>query len=180
MVAALEVLLNILDEQKLRGGSGKIRGGYTCICFTETPIGQLALSLANRKAYQFKYRACGVMVDKDWAYSKGARPAIYQPDAEYDDLPEALRYLHVRYEPTNNVDFTWEREWRVKADELPFTPDNITLIVPTRQLADALIELHTERVQKAVARGETDAVQRYPWHIIALSDLGMDVPDELT
>ncbi|GAG63688.1 unnamed protein product, partial [marine sediment metagenome] len=34
-------------------------------------------------------------------------------DLEYDILPEELKYRHVRYELESDIDFTWEREWRL-------------------------------------------------------------------
>ena len=38
---------------------------------------------------------------------------IYQPEADFDLLPQELRWRHVRFELTGEqvVDFTWEREW---------------------------------------------------------------------
>jgi len=176
MKSAIEVLMTILKEKKLRGGTGNIKGSYNCICFTETPIAQLALSLADRAGQQFKYRPVGIMVDKEWAFTQGARPAIYQTDEEYASLPEPLRYRHVRYEPSNKVDFTWEREWRLRADELPFTPSDVTLIVPARKWADILIESHIQKIKRLIATQGTEAVTEPHWHIVALSDLGIDVP----
>lgn len=176
---ALGVLMAILDQKKLRGGNGKIRGGYTCVCFTESPLAQLCLSLSRREANQFKYRPLGIMVDKDWAFEKGARPAIYQPDEEFNLLPEELRYRHVRYEPANQVDFTWEREWRLKTDKLSIEPKDVTVLVPQRNWADTLIEIHTDEVRQSVAKLGDAAVKPYPWHMIVLSDLGIDVPGDL-
>jgi len=179
MAEAVRVLMKILNDKKLLGGTGNIKGSYNCICFTETPVAQLALSLADRAAHQFKYRALGIMFDKVWAFEHGARPAIYQTDEEYALLPQPLQYRHVRYEPSNKVDFTWEREWRLRATELPFAPDDVTVIVPARQWADILIKTHLEKMKQLVTTQGPAAVTGPPWHIIALSDLGIDIPYSL-
>lgn len=74
------------------------------------------------------------MVDKAWMFEMGGRPVIYHSDAEYELLPEALRWRHVRYEPTArpSIDFTWEREWRVHRDQMPITPNDAAIIVPNQ------------------------------------------------
>jgi hypothetical protein len=70
------------------------------------------------------------MVPKDWLFERGGRPVIYQTDDEYSDLPESLRWRHVQYDPPNGVDFTWEREWRIKIDELPLDSSVTGVLVP--------------------------------------------------
>jgi len=64
------------------------------------------------------------MFPKSWVYDRGGRPVIYGPWSDFGILPEELRWRHVRYEPTGEqvIDFTWEREWRMRCDELPFSP----------------------------------------------------------
>jgi hypothetical protein len=74
---------------------------------------------------------------------------IYQPEAEFEGLPENLRWRHVRYEP-GQVDFTWEREWRVRCDELPLEPNEIGVIVPSREWAERLQERHDEEQDSEV------------------------------
>ena len=38
----------------------------------------------------------------------------------------------MRYEPLADpvIDFTWEREWRLRCDELTFDPSEVALVVP--------------------------------------------------
>jgi len=45
--AAFSKFNSILNEKQLRGGTGYIKGGYTCVCFTESPISKLSYILAN-------------------------------------------------------------------------------------------------------------------------------------
>ncbi|MCH7552362.1 hypothetical protein IIB49_03165, partial [Patescibacteria group bacterium] len=48
------LLINIISESKLRGSSKNIKGGYNCVCFSESPISELAalfalVEIANNK-----------------------------------------------------------------------------------------------------------------------------------
>lgn len=182
---ACDTLMNILRERKLRGGTGFIKGAYRCVCFTEAPVGALAHLLASPHASGFRYRPFGIMVDKSWLQGRGGRPVIYEAETEFDNLPDNLKYLHVRYdlraEPP--IDFTWEREWRVRIDELPFTPRDITVILPSRDWCEALVDEHTINIRDRVAHAvmttpeyASAEVVAYPWNLVALSDLGFDVP----
>lgn len=179
MESAFNNFWEILDGRHLKGGNGMILGGHSCVCFTETPLPQLVLSLAQRKFNRFKYRPLGFMFDKNWAFARGARPAIYQPKDEYDLLPTSIQYRHVTYDPSDNTDFTWEREWRMATIKLDFSPEDVTLLVPNRHWFNVLLDRHVDEVREKVGTEGASAVVRYPWHVVALSDLGIDVPDGL-
>lgn len=128
---ALETLLAIVSEGRLIAGNGMIRGGYRCVCFTEAPLAAVANGLVNAGSFT-RYVPFGLMFSKRWLYERGGRPVIYQADAEFRQLPEAVRWRHVCYEPnaTPPIDFTWEREWRICQDELYFAPNEAALVVP--------------------------------------------------
>jgi hypothetical protein len=66
-----------------------------------------------------------------------------QPEAEYNLLPPQVQYRHVRYDPIEGTDFTWEREWRVQCDALELDPARVTLVVPFRAMVESLKEEHT-------------------------------------
>jgi hypothetical protein len=119
-----------------------------------------------------RYAPFGVMVDKSWLFSRGGRPVIYQPENEYFQLPEAFRHRHVRYEPDNGIDFTWEREWRIPGD-VEIQPANVTLVVPDRRFPD----LAKERIGP-LPKETPDKKQGFfslDCHYVALSDLGVEV-----
>lgn len=139
-------LNQIVDERTLRAGNGKIRGGYQCICFTEAPLASLPGGLVNPDAYS-RYQPFGVIFEKPYVFALGGRPVIYQSDAEFHALPEAMKWRHVRYEPHANppVDFCWEREWRLPADALEFAPDVAGLVLPDRSWLDRLEAAHHEQ-----------------------------------
>ena len=143
---AAKVFSAILEEKRLVGGTGRIEGGFPCVCFSEAPIGQLSRILANRMAHEMRYMPFGVMVNKEWLFDRGGRPVIYQPDAEFELLHDDHKYRHVRYEPKENVDSTWEREWRILAEELPLDPDVTTVVVPNRKWERKILKPHEDKI----------------------------------
>jgi len=136
---AFEIIRQIVREQRLRGGSGHIKGRYQCVCFTEAPQTTFHDVIG-------RYRPFGVRVSKRWLYSEGGRPVIYQREAEFEALPESHRWRHVRYEPDCEppVDFTWEREWRIRTDVLVLPPGEARLVLPHQEWADLLEADHLE------------------------------------
>lgn len=176
---AAEAFLSIVEDRKLRGGTECVKGGYRCVCFSEAPLSKLTQILANPSAKGMRYKPFGVMVDKSWLFERGGRPVIYQSDAEYSLLHETQRFRHVRYEP-ESVDFTWEREWRVHADDLELDPSVTTLVVPNRTWEKWALDQHTAMLSRRaiVLRGMIGprSVTEFPWHFVVLEDLGVDVP----
>lgn len=145
----LSVLEKILAEGFVLGSSKNIRGGHECICFTESPISEIVslfslVNIAESKDQTIRYEPYGIAVTKNWLYSQGGRPVIYQPEIEYHLLPEELQYKHVRFEPEKGVDFTWEREWRIKAPKLILDPKETLIVVPDAETAFDLAYLNAE------------------------------------
>jgi hypothetical protein len=135
--AAFHVLRAIVRERRLLGGGGHIKGGFTCLCFTEAP--QMSFHQISGR-----YRPFGVRVSKGWLFAKGGRPVIYQDDNEFEQLPNTHKWRHVRYEPHRQppFDFSWEREWRIRKDELALPSDEVIVLVPSASWIDDLIEEH--------------------------------------
>ncbi len=179
---AAKVFSAILEEKRLLGGTGCIKGGFRCVCFSEAPISQLSRILANPMAHGMRYMPFGVMVSKAWLFDIGGRPVIYQPDSEFELLHDDQKYQHVRYEPTDNVDFTWEREWRMLTDELPLDPDVTTVVVPNRGWERRILKPHEDKIWRRAATigGMPSGLIKQPWHFIALEDLGVAIPSEST
>jgi hypothetical protein len=61
---AVNRFLSIVGSAQIRGGTGFIRGGYRCVCFTEAPIANLAQALAQPSPHGIPYAPLGVMIDK--------------------------------------------------------------------------------------------------------------------
>ncbi len=136
---AFQHLLNIAKEGRILGTSEKIKGGYKCVCFTESPLISLKDGLVNTDAYS-RYSPFGVLFDKSWIFGKGGRPVVYQADEEFDVLPESHKWRHVRYEPNRDkpIDFTWEREWRIQCDFLQIDPSVAVIVVPDGAWAERM------------------------------------------
>jgi hypothetical protein len=98
---AVKKFESILEERMLRGGTGFIRGGYRCVCFTETPISKLGYVLSSPDLAEMRYRPFGIMLEKRYVFDLGGRPAIYQPDSDYEKLPEELRYQSTEVKPAH-------------------------------------------------------------------------------
>jgi hypothetical protein len=176
---AIGVLKGIVSERRILGGRGHVRGGHGCVCFTESPLQLIAGRLVNDNGYS-RYSPFGIMFDKRYVFGLGGRPVIYGPASEYETLSDHMQWRHVRYEPDIDqpVDFTWEREWRVLADEVTFTPDIARIVVPdrtsARQLAagweqaeDYKIELYSLLMDEHLA---IQYREPWPWDIIVLSE----------
>jgi hypothetical protein len=157
---ALLTLGHIVNDGKLKGGTGFIKGGHKCVCFSEAPISKLSYIIAGEGQSAFKYQPYGVIVDKKWLFQKGGRPVIYGPDLDYDRLPGEMKYRHVRFSlsDSHSIDHTSEREWRIQTEELDITPEEVTLVVPDRKAKDTFIRKFGNS-----------------WHFVVLSDLGVNI-----
>jgi len=167
----------IVGEKRLRGGTGGIKDNLQCVCFSEAPINKLSTILANPSQLGFRYAPFGVMVDKEWLFKQGGRPVIYQPEIEYPLLHQDLRYRHKGYEPDKGIDFTWEREWRIRTTELLLDPSNTTLIVPTRAWETTVLSERYGKIQRFGAAGTPmpRSMVENEWHVLVLEDLGVEL-----
>lgn len=172
-----ESFFSIIESRTLVGSSKTIRGGAKCICFSEAPISKLGFLLSRKNETQTKYSPFGIMINKGYMFDLGARPVIYQPESEFVQLNRDNQYRHVRFEPNNGIDWTWEREWRYKADELFLDPSVVTLIVPTRDIVEQIKESHNSSNQFYAILGETGrlGITSLPWHFLVLEDLGIEM-----
>ncbi|SRR6266496_4044553 len=177
---AFKRLQKILDEQKLIAGTRRIKGKYACVCFSEAPLVSLRDGLVNAEYYS-RYSPFGIMVSKQWLFAQGGRPVIYESDQEYDDLPETHRWRHVLYELRENffpIDFTWEREWRIKCAHLEFDETSAKIVVPDSAWAERLAnEHHAEQSYLVAQYGQIfdDMIaeqlrEKFKWTILTLKD----------
>lgn len=181
---ATDIFFEILRTKTLLGGTGKIKGKFKCICFSEAPISKLGQILALPGIHGMRYKPFGFMVRKEWLYKKGGRPVIYQHEREYDLLPDEFKYRHVTYEPPS-VDFSWEREWRIQTDKLLLNPSDITAIVPNRSFVEKIKQEDSEKKANQVqltgisTHGRLGHMYVKPleWHFIVLEDLGIVIPE---
>jgi len=176
---ASNIFLEILNSKKLLGSNADIRGKSTVICFSETPINKLGYILAQPNAHNFRYAPFGIMFEKAYLFKKGARPVIYQTEDEFKLLKAEQQFRHVKFDLDKNVDWTWEREWRIEADELDLEEEHVTMIVPDRIWEEKFKDEHHVRLSRAnlVTHGfGAGMIGKFKWHFIVLEDLGMQIP----
>ena len=175
---AFKRLQKIIAEKKLIGGTRCIKGKYSCVCFSEAPLGSLTNGLVNEEYYS-RYSPFGILVSKQWLFAMRGRPVIYQTANEYKDLPEGHRWRHVLYELRENfshTDFTWEREWRIKCDCLEFDQKSARIVVRDRNWAQRLIAEHDKEQDYSVMQyglifNETIAEawrEKFQWTVLTL------------
>jgi hypothetical protein len=175
---AAERFLSIVRDKALVGGTGIIRGDHRCVCFSEAPISKLGTILAQPSIHNVPYAPFGVMLTKTTPFCAGGRPVIYQPESEFEMLHESQRYRHKDYEPGKQPDFSWEREWRVRVDQLALDPASVTLVVPNRSWSDYFFRRHAGGLAGSVMFFGKDAMMgmhKCPWHFLVLEDLGIPV-----
>lgn len=175
---AAATLRAIVAERCLHGSDVDIRDGYRCVSFIEAPVKQLRDMYRWSTERDASFQPYGVLLGKDYLYALGGRPVIYQPDIEYDQLPESLRYRHMRYDPLADppVDFTWQREWRLRADALLLEPERCCIVVASEADRAALLHEYAEReelrmealVSAAGASLADQFAESFPWPVISL------------
>lgn len=141
--SASAVLRKILYEGGLKGTSGWSHG-QPCVCFTEAPIQEFnsvfsLVEIAASEKERPRYEPYGIGVSKKWLFAQGGRPVIYDHQDAFDSIPEDQRFRFVLYDPGKGVDFTWEREWRIKTDYLRLDPREALVVVPTSDEAFELV-----------------------------------------
>jgi hypothetical protein len=136
-------LRSIMTERTIRGGNRMIRSGDHCVCFTEAPLTSLGTGLVNPTNFS-RYAPFGLLFEKKWIFKNGGRPVIYQPESEFGELSDSHKWRHVRYEPdtAKPIDFTWEREWRIKCQAMQFQPSDVVILVARQEWLDALRREH--------------------------------------
>lgn len=92
-VSAYNRFKSIVSQRVIVGGTGNIKGLYTCVCFSESPLQMIPNGLVNQASYS-KYSLFGFMFDKTLAFQAGARPVIYQSDSELELLDTSIRWRH--------------------------------------------------------------------------------------
>jgi len=167
--------IQILSQKTILGTNTNIKGSYNCICFSEAPISSIGQIIA-RKTGEIKYKPYGFMFSKEYLFKLGARPVLYQTEEEYNSLPEELKYKHVIFDlsESKKIDWTWEREWRLKTDKLILDPKKTTVIIPNRITRSEIISEYQSSMRFLSTRLHGPFPQ-IEWHFIVLEDLGFTI-----
>ena len=131
-----KVLMKILKERTLYGSRNEIIDGITrgficgdspVVCFQDVPLYSLSenilheqsLRKANKKT-PIRYLPFGIRFTKNYVFKNGGRPVIYEDtDVAKVFLPKDEYWRIVKLDLSNDdciVDWTHEREWRIKGD----------------------------------------------------------------
>lgn len=139
-------LKEIINFGFLKGGNGMILGEHKCVCFTESPARCLTNKGQLDTKYFSRYTPFGFQYCKKDVFKNGGRPVIYSTKKEalkYKNNVD-LNWRYVSYDPGKDgqMDFTWEREWRIHLDRIPVKPDVTKLVFPNLNWIYRFIEEH--------------------------------------
>lgn len=174
--SAREVLRKILRDGKLIGTTAWAKH-EPVICFSEAPIQEFRsicdlASIATSDEQKPRYEPFGVAVSKKWLFQKGGRPVIYDNDKAFSAYSPEQQYRLVPFDPTNECDYTWEREWRIKGEELYLDPLQTLVIVPTASEAfDIVTEFSDTRVVKN-EENDYETLSERVWLAVSLDIFG--------
>lgn len=140
---AHEVLTKILNDKKILGSTndGFIKGSDRAVCFQDAPLQGIAQNLRheirNREKLgnKTRYSATGLMFNKPYAFKKKARPVIYDTKEYGERVDNEDKWRVVTLDLNNSkefVDWTHEREWRVKGD-FEFEYSQTTVLLPGKE-----------------------------------------------
>jgi hypothetical protein len=138
---AFQVLKKILTEKKIMGsdGNGYVIGDTTAVCFQDIPLYGVCQNTFHEQMNRaelggsLRYRPIGLTFEKEYLFNRGARPVLYEKkNVAKQILPEAEWWRIVNYDLSNEnaiIDWTHEREWRVKNDFV-FELNQAIIIMP--------------------------------------------------
>lgn len=137
--SSLDILVKILKDKKLVGGLGYVCGNAPVVCFQDIPLNSLSENILYEQILRKKnqdqphrYDAFGLRFCKTFIYKKGGRPVIYEDTEEAKKfLPKDEHWRIVKLDLSNDdniIDWTHEREWRIKGN-LDFEWSDVEIIL---------------------------------------------------
>ena len=149
----VEQLLTILNDKKLIGSttqSGFIIGNKPAVCFQDAPLHGIAQNVWFEQKYRkenpsakVRYNAGGFAFKKNYAYSKGVRPVVYEETTRAKEmLPDKEWWRIVNFNLSNDdaiIDWTHEREWRCPI-EFNFEISEVTVLLPNHKIYQKFIK----------------------------------------
>lgn len=146
------IFKNILKTKSLKGGKGMILGSHKCVCFTEAPLNCLSLNKQLNLKYFSRYSPFGFQFSKKTIFENDGRPVIYSKKEEYEMEKNNpyINWRYVTYDFDKQIDFTWEREWRIKTNSFNFNENDVKLIFPNMKWIERFIKEHEEEYHKSL------------------------------
>ena len=135
-LSPIAVLMKILEEKTIVGSTNKIVDGHTrgficgndpVVCFQDVPLYSLSENILWEQQLHsqvpespIRYAPFGLRFDKRYIFRNGGRPVIYEKtNFAKSFLPEDEYWRIVKLDLENDdniIDWTHEREWRIKGD----------------------------------------------------------------
>ncbi|HWA26867.1 MAG TPA: hypothetical protein VG734_14505 [Lacunisphaera sp.] len=130
--SALEVLLKIVHEKRLLGGTGFVKGKEHCVSFTEAPL-DILMRPGCGSHHGARYSCFGLRFRKNQICKLGGMPVKHQSEGDYFAMDPEHRWRHVRFELDRNPpsDWRWELEWRLRCKEFSFEHKQVEIILPS-------------------------------------------------
>jgi hypothetical protein len=171
-----DTIRSIITEHLIRGSKDHLTQ-ETVISFSEMPLRELVnqdrvLSL-NKYARLSLY---GIGLRKRWVFDQGGLPVVYQPNRGIDSLSPETRWRHVEFDLSKPVDYSWQREWRLRADKLEFNlADSVVLIEETSGLEDLLWKIHIDfQCEQGEIMGSAQAFKEFDFIPLEHADISDD------
>lgn len=148
---ALEVLLKILNEKKLKStcDTGFINGEKPVVCFQDIPFSSIAQNVKHEQIERvnlggkIRYEALGIAFDKSMIFKLGGRPVIYEKTIFAKGIlsfNEHWRIVNLDYSDDEAyIDWTHEREWRI-LDDFNFELKDTFVLLPNSQVYKAFVQ----------------------------------------
>lgn len=171
---AFEVMKKIVLDGYINASDKDTFRKLKSVCFTESP-------LEVQRHQSSRYTQFGFAFSKSFIFELGGRHVIYQTYDEGLSLPKELHWRHVTYDPINKnlfnnqgVNFTWEREWRLNANQLNIHNAH-SIIVPNQYFADELSHYmhsgeHLNLADWLYGSSEARSPEEYDAHLIEIND----------
>jgi hypothetical protein len=156
--SAVEILVKILKEKTLKGGTGFVVGPHRAVCFQDSPMLGLAQNVqfereCLEKGGRLRYRGTGPAFNKRYAFKLGARPVLYErTEVAKKLLPEAEHWRIVNLNLSDKehiIDWTHEREWRAP-DDISFNRKAVAVFVEDAKAYKEFLSLAGEMAQEVV------------------------------
>lgn len=137
----IDNLIQIIEERCLRGSDTKkgfIVGDHPAVCFQDAPLSGISQNVYHESLYReelgskLRYSPNGLCFFKRYVYHRGGRPCLYEKSEVAKKLLPASdwwRIVDFRLSEDNKiVDWTHEREWRVKGNFM-FEIEEVTVLL---------------------------------------------------
>ncbi len=115
--SALDTLIRIVTERRIRADSKMVRGIEPVVSWTSIPPNGIgSIRRWNRALIRWTVEPCGIAVSRKFLRTLGAKPAAYARDSGYVLLPEHEKFRFQVKSSAGAIAWAAEREWRLKGD----------------------------------------------------------------